>query len=291
MPRAYKRASHTRAPADTNAPTDTATPADFIPFAPGKERKTKEPATNTSTLTNIKSNLDLAWVKIQNALQQETEGHKLWTEGTLELINILDDARKRLGSDQAFGTWLSENGYGANRITRHDRSALLNMALDLHVTREVLEQTHRRSWRLIWEEEMQPRLPSAGQPTDGTRRPKKKGKGAKKEANGEQKPEWLRDTKGWFNNQVERVNAVIDELNKIMENCTPEQHNLLTDLEPTLLFEAFQKGEKTSATFVTWVETPLEIAADKLIGEGRVRITPAPTPVRRAEHDAVQPGA
>ena len=236
MPRASKRASYTRAPADTNAPTDTATPADFIPFAPGEERKTKEPATDTSTLTNIKSNLDLAWVKIQNALQQETEGHKLWTEGTLELINILDDARKRLGSDQAFGTWLSENGYGANRITRHDRSALLNMALDLHVTREVLEQTHRRSWRLIWEEEMQPRLPSAGQPTDGTRRPKKT-KGAKKEANGEQKPEWLRDIRGWFNNQVERVNAVIDELNKIMENCTPEQHNLLADLEPTLLLE------------------------------------------------------
>ena len=96
----------------------------------------------------------------------------------------------------------------------------------------------------LGKEKCSPGCPAAGQPPDGTRRPKKKGKGAKKEANGEQKPEWLRDTKGWFNNQVERVNAVIDELNKIMENCTLEQRNLLTDLEPTLLFEAFQKGEE-----------------------------------------------
>jgi hypothetical protein len=79
--------------------------------------------TDTSAPTNIdperfaivKSNLDLAWGKIQNALQQEAEGRKLWIEGTLELINILDDARKRLGSDQAFGTWLTDNGYGEYR--------------------------------------------------------------------------------------------------------------------------------------------------------------------------------
>src|SRR5262249_21012128 len=176
---------------------------------PKVHKQVKEPATDISALTNIKSNLDLAWEKIQDALQQEAEGHKLWIEGTLELISILDDARKRLGSDQAFGTWLTENGYGEDRITRHDRSALLNMALDLNVTRKVLEQTHRRSWRLIWEEEIQTRLPSGGQPADGespeanpannsaqsagekkpTRRPRK--------GNGKKKPkeEWGKDLK------------------------------------------------------------------------------------------------
>ena len=130
------------------------------------QEQIKAQAADTSGLTNIKSNLDLAWVKIQDGLQREAEGHNLWIEGTLELINILDDARNRLGSDQAFGKWLTENGYGEDRITRHDRSALLNMAEHLNVTREVLEQTHRRSWRLIWEEEIQPRLPTAGQPAD-----------------------------------------------------------------------------------------------------------------------------
>ena len=127
------------------------------------QEQTKVQTADTSGLTNIKSNLDLAWVKIQDAIQLEAEGHNLWIEGTLELINILDDARKRLG-DQAFGTWLTDNGYGEDRITRHDRAALLNMALDLNVTRKVLEQTDRRSWRLIWEKEIQqPRLPSGGQ--------------------------------------------------------------------------------------------------------------------------------
>lgn len=117
-------------------------------------------------LTTVKSDLDAAWVKIQNGLQLLAEGRKLWIEGTLELINILNDARNRLGSDQAFGTWLSDNGYGEDCIKRHNRSALLNMALDLDVTREVLEQTRRTSWQLIWREEIQPRLPSPRQPAD-----------------------------------------------------------------------------------------------------------------------------
>src|SRR6516162_8383217 len=118
-------------------------------------RKTQPTATPANDFAIVKSKLDLALVKIQNALQQEAEGRKLWIEGTLELINILDDARKRLGSDQAFGKWLTDNGYG-DRITRNDRRALLNMAEHPQHTREVLNQTHRRSWRLIWEEEIQP---------------------------------------------------------------------------------------------------------------------------------------
>src|SRR6516162_3565685 len=100
----------------------------------------KQNTADTTTTTNIdpdvKSKLDLAWVKIQDAIQREAEGKKLWIEGTLELINILDDARKRLGSDQAFGKWLTENDYGENRITRHDRAALLNMAEHLEDTRK-----------------------------------------------------------------------------------------------------------------------------------------------------------
>jgi hypothetical protein len=227
-----------------------------------------------------KSKLDIAWVKIEDGLHQETEGKKLWIEGTLELISILDDARKRLGSDQAFGKWLSNSGYGPNRITRHERSALLNMAADLNVTREVLEQTHRRSWRHIWEEEVHPRLPHVGQPTDGmgpeapTRRPKRR--------NPTKREPWVQDTKGWFNQQIERVNAVINELNIVMEKCEPKQHKRLATLETALLSEAFRKGAETSAEFEDWVATPLEKATDKLVRAGRVRVTPPPKPVRRA---------
>jgi hypothetical protein len=255
----------------------------------------KQNTADTTTTTNIdpdvKSKLDLAWVKIQDAIQREAEGKKLWIEGTLELINILDDARKRLGSDQAFGKWLTDNGYG-DRITRNDRRALLNMAEHPQHTREVLNQTHRRSWRLIWEEEIQPRLHSAVQPADGeepeapTRRRKKNG--AKRGANVERKPEWLRNIEGWFNNQVAAVNAVTNELNKIMENCTPKQRSLLGTLEPTLLLDASQSLEKKSAEFVDWVDTPLEKAADAL--SSRVVVTPSPKRSRRASKP-VQPEA
>jgi hypothetical protein len=137
-------------------------------------------------------------------------------------------------------------------------------------------------------------LPQPGQPTDGkgpeapTRRPKKKG--TKKPLNEEQKR--ARETKGWFNDLVVRVNAVINELHKVMEHCEPEQHKLLATLEPTLLLEAFQKGEKQAAKFVDWIETPLEKAANKLVREGRVKITPAPKPARRASaRNPVQPVA
>ena len=232
-------------------------------------RKTQPTATPANDFAIVKSNLDLAWEKVQSAIRQEAEGRKLWIEGTLELINILDGARKRLGSDQAFGKWLTENDYGENRITRHDRAALLNMAEHLEDTRKVLEQTHRRSWRLIWEEEIQPGLPNAGQPKGGgepkasTRRSKKKG--AKREANGEQKPEGLRDMRGWLNQQVAAVNAVIDEVNKVMTNCTREQHSLLNELEPDLLLEAFQNGVKKSSKFKNWVSLPWKEAAAELI--------------------------
>jgi hypothetical protein len=263
--------------------------------------KTNASAEISEPLAIVKSNLDLAWVKIQNGLQQEAEGHKLWIEGTLELINILDDARQRYPSDQEFGKRLTDIGYGENRITRNDRSALLNMAEYPDLTREVLEQTYRRSWRLIWEEEIQPRLHNAGQPADGgspeeapaepaddnaeapavTRRPKKIG--AKREANGVQKPEGLRDMRGWLNNQVKLVNGVTDEVNKVIANCTPEQRDLLATLELTLLLDASQKLTEKAAELVDRVDTPLENATDALMQQdSRVVVTPAPKRARRA---------
>jgi hypothetical protein len=203
----------------------------------------------------------------------------------LNLIDLLHDARKRFSSDQAFGKWLTDSGYGEERIKRQDRAALLNMAEHPDLAREVLKQTHRRSWRLIWEEEIQPRLLTAGQPADGegteapaehaddapaenaddnaeapavTRRPKKNG------AQRVQKPEALRNIEGWYGEQVAAVNVVINELNKTMEKCGPELRKQLAVLEPNLLLDAAQNLEKKAAEFAEWVDTPLEQAADAL---------------------------
>ena len=200
----------------------------------------------------------------------------------------MDDARKRLGSDQAFGAWLNEAGYG-ERITRQDRAALLNMAEHLGRTREILARTSRWSWRLIWEEEIQPGLPSVGQPASGepangtdktpekapvanpTRRPKKT-KGAKKPGN---EPEWLQDTRGWFGNQVDSINAVIREVTAVMEKCKDdEQHKKLRKIvEPWLLLDALRKGVETCEKFDEWLA--LDAAADAEIEKGRVKTTPA----------------
>jgi hypothetical protein len=98
----------------------------------------------------------------------------------------------------------------------------------------------------------------------------------KKGAKGKREPEWVRDTRGWFNKQVVALNAVTDELNKAMEKWTLKQRNQFASLELTLLLEAYQKGERKAAELIDRVDAPLEEAANKLTGEGRVNNTPAP---------------
>jgi hypothetical protein len=135
-----------------------------------KAQPTTTPMNDTDTEmdnSEVVRNLIVVWDKIQGALRQEAEGRKLWRECTLELIDILHAQRQRHPSDQSFGKWLTINDFGEDRLPRHDRIALLNMAEHPELTREVLEQTHRRSYQLIWREEIQPRLPNARQPTDG----------------------------------------------------------------------------------------------------------------------------
>jgi hypothetical protein len=135
-------------------------------------KNSEQTATAAETIPfdqELKNKLDLAWEKIESGRQQEDEGRKQRIEGTLELAKILLDLRLRFPADREFGERLTKNGYGENRISRQDRAALINMAEHPDLAREVLEQTHRQSYRLIWEEEIQPelekrRLPSAGQP-------------------------------------------------------------------------------------------------------------------------------
>jgi hypothetical protein len=124
--------------------------------------------------SELKSRLDLAWEKIESGSLQERVGRNLWVEGTVDVICVLHEARLRLASDKEFGKWLADSGYGEHRISRQDRAALLNMAINLDVTRRVLWETRRRSYRHIWTEEIQPRLPRlphVGQPPV-SRRPK-----------------------------------------------------------------------------------------------------------------------
>src|SRR5262245_20092670 len=102
---------------------------------------------------DVKQQLDLAVAKIKKGLLLEKEGRKLWIEGTLELMQILDKGRRDNPGPILFSQWLKMMGFhkgGDNFITNNDRIALLNMALHPELTREVLEQTSRRSYHYIW---------------------------------------------------------------------------------------------------------------------------------------------
>lgn len=273
------------------------------------------PATGTDTIPyddavsegkEIVAKLDDAWVKIQNALQQEAEGRKLWIEGTLELINILEDARKRLASDQAFGTWLTDNGYGEERINRHDRSALLNMALAPNVTREVLEQTYRRSWQLIWREEIQPRLPSPRQPADAEGPEDTDGEApdGQPEASNDEGPEeaptattrrskkkkppkepWAGDLKRFLGDALRTANDAM-ALKRTIEQCAPDQLRKLQEEVDPFLLEKLKQAEEALAYVHARLDGSLEEEVDGLIKKGRIRTTPA----RRASA-SVQPSA
>jgi hypothetical protein len=254
--------------------------------ADGEERKTNDP----KGFAVVKSKLDLAWGKIEDGLQQEAEGHKLWIEGTLELINILDDARNRFPSDKEFGAWLTDNGYGENRIKRNDRRALLNMAEHPQHTREVLNQTHRRSWRLIWEEEIQPLLHSAVQPAEGESpkanpannpeqpaEPEKKPTRRPRKGNGTKKPrtEWGKDLKDFMSDGVLAANALIRIKNSIL-GCSPEKRAELLEEKVTPKWsEKIDEGSKAGAWICNWANRVLDEEANSLIQQGRVVRTPA----------------
>lgn len=242
---------------------------------PKKAKTGSTPATATNTdpehFAAAKDKLDAAWVKTENGLKQEAEGKRLWVEGTLELIQILDDARKRLGSDQAFGAWLNEAGYGEDKISRDNRQALLNMGLYPDLSREVLEQTTRQSWRLIWLEEVQSRLripaqPAPGKPSDSkapkqapatTRRPKKV-------TMTEQEPAWFGNTDKWVNDQFAIANKGSADLTQIMDNSTPDQHyGLAMAADKSGLAETFRKFSKVQAEFADWLQNPPQKEAHK----------------------------
>lgn len=100
--------------------------------------------------------------RIRAALELTDHGRQEWIDGTLELASSLAEARRRFKSDNQFAHWIVDEdleGIGAN-----DRSALIKMAGDLHLARQILEESGRHSWQLIWREEMAGRFTNASKP-------------------------------------------------------------------------------------------------------------------------------
>jgi hypothetical protein len=100
--------------------------------------------------------------RIRVAFVRTEQGRAEWIEGTLELAAALAEARARFPSDLAFSHWLVDNEL--EHIGKNDRGALINIAIHTEISRRLLQETQRFSWRLIWEEEIKGQVPNAGKP-------------------------------------------------------------------------------------------------------------------------------
>jgi hypothetical protein len=109
-----------------------------------------------SNVIDMPTPLSILAERIKAAYGRTVGGRNEWAGGILELAATLDEARTRFQSDIDFGVWLVQNEL--DWLGKDDRAALLGMAKDLDLTRIVLEETKRASLRMIWGEEVKPRL-------------------------------------------------------------------------------------------------------------------------------------
>ena len=194
---------------------------------------------------NRKSYFDIALMLIEEGLKTEDKGRKDWIKGTIMLIEALNDERKRLG-DQAFGKWLTDNGYGEDRITRHNRSSFAQYGHCIWTSRVTFsEQTtspilaarfgergnptpvahtwgNRQMAQMATQRELRRAKPEATTATTPATQESEACKAA-----GERTGMAVQDTRGWFGNQVDSVNVVVREVTKaVMEEMQGRLSNI-----------------------------------------------------------------
>jgi hypothetical protein len=89
------------------------------------------------------------------------KGGAEWIEGSLELAAALLDGREAMPADIGFSQWLKQNQL--DFYNKNDRSALIGLASDLSLARQILGKTTSRSYQIIWHEN-KTRFPSVGKP-------------------------------------------------------------------------------------------------------------------------------
>jgi ribosomal protein L18E len=78
------------------------------------------------------------------------KGHAEWVEGSLQIATALLEGRECMPADVSFSQWLKDNKL--DFFHGHDRAALLKLATNLELAREVLSKAESRSYRLIWQQ-------------------------------------------------------------------------------------------------------------------------------------------
>jgi hypothetical protein len=103
-------------------------------------------------------------------------GHSDWIKGAIGLAEDFYQARQEFLSNQEFAVWLAENEL--DYFDKDDRAALINLGEHLEVTKEVLKETKSISYRLIWRDEVQPRVRNVANTTGCTAEPENSEKDA-----------------------------------------------------------------------------------------------------------------
>src|SRR5262249_16978006 len=116
----------------------------------GSEPALEMPGSNLRPLDELANVSRKAWARVKASRQE-------WIAGTLELALAIFEARSKFTSNQDFGKWLDD--VGLTEISKDDRGALVHLGEYIDITRRALETTESASWRLIWQNEVEPQTP------------------------------------------------------------------------------------------------------------------------------------
>jgi hypothetical protein len=113
--------------------------------------------------------------KIQEAYERVIKGGQDWIEASLQLAVAFKEGRDAMPADIAFKDWLKQNNL--DFYNHMDRAALINLASNLDLAKQVLSESKSRSYQLIWREDKH-RFISANKPVHQTsRRPRTRNMG------------------------------------------------------------------------------------------------------------------
>jgi hypothetical protein len=106
-------------------------------------------------IANIKRHLATA----RSGLEMEAGGRTQWRSNTMDLAKALLAGRELCQNDNnAFHTWLDDNGLGKDVLTAHERAGLIGIAEHPDIAELVLATTVKRSWKTIWLDEIKPEV-------------------------------------------------------------------------------------------------------------------------------------
>lgn len=101
-------------------------------------------------MAELKSVTDIRAERVRRAYGRWLKADAEWIEATLDLAQELYAARQEHTSDNAFGTWLEQNGL--KDIHYHDRAALIDLGANRDIAKQVLTETRYRKLRSIRDE-------------------------------------------------------------------------------------------------------------------------------------------